>query len=57
MSYSLQHARTVVPANETVEITEGKITPLADFNAGRPSIMTKAPNVKPIEEVCHRFSI
>jgi|UniRef100_A0A7S4LEX2 hypothetical protein len=51
MSYSLQHARTVVPANETVEITEGKITPLADFNAGRPSIMTKAPNVKPIEEV------
>lgn len=52
MSYSLQHARTtVVPTADTVEITEGKITPLGEFNAGRPSIMTKAPGVKPIGEV------
>lgn len=55
MSYSIQHARSIVPAvNEVVGTTEGKVTPFKEFSAGRPSLMTKPVGAKPIEEVPER---
>eukprot|EP00667_Euglena_gracilis_P022951 EG_transcript_25720 len=55
-AYSLQHARSIVPGvPDTLEVTEGKVTPFKEFSAGRPSLMTKPQGVKPIEEVPERL--